>query len=395
MRFTKRLIGPALALLVMLPGATLAAGLMKATPDLDATIAKQMEEAAIAGLGAAILVDGRIVWAKGYGYADVAKRAPFTPDTIMNIGSITKTVTGVALMRLVQEGKLSLDADVNTYLPFKLVNPHQPGAVITLRQLATHTSGITDRWDVYKDTYHYGGEPEQTLGDFLKAYFLPGGKHYSEENFLDKRPGTHRDYSNIGAALAGYIVELKSGEPLSDYTRRNIFLPLGMSNTGWTLAGIDRSRHSQLYVSQNGMTIPIPLYGLTTYPDGALRTSVADLSRLFAALLNDGAYEGARILDEGTAREMRRFEYTEANKPDNVKLDEKNTGIFWQSKYNVTRMGHGGSDPGISTEMLASLSRDIGVVLFVNTSTSGEEARANAAIFAALWKQAEEMKATK
>src|SRR5205085_7400589 len=144
---------------------------------------------------------------KGYGYADVATRKPFTPDTVMNIGSISKTVTGVALMRAVQEGKLSLDADINRYLPFKVANPHHPGEPITLRQLATHTSGISDRWEVYKDTYFYGGEPDETLGDFLRAYFTPGGKHYATDNFLEAKPGTQREYSNIGAGLAGYIVE--------------------------------------------------------------------------------------------------------------------------------------------------------------------------------------------
>lgn len=393
MRFARLMIGAAFALLGPPVASAQGAGLMLPTPELDKTISAQMEAAALAGVGAAILVDGKIVWAKGYGYADVAKRRPFTPDTVINIGSITKTVTGVALMRLVQEGKLSLDADVNTYLPFKLVNPHRPEAVITLRQLATHTSGITDRWAVYNGSYHWGAEADETLDDFMKAYFVPGGKYYDKENFLDAKPGSHRDYSNIGASLAGYIVERVSGKSLPDYTRQAIFEPLDMDNSSWSLRSDGRSQYAQLYVSQYGMPVPIPSYGLTTYPDGGVRTSVADLSRLFAALLNDGEYEGVRILDEAMAKEMLRFEFTAASKPDNVELNEKNSGIFWQSKYNVTRMGHGGSDPGISTEMLSSLDRRIGVVLFTNTSASGEEGRAISNIFAAVWKQAEAMKA--
>ena len=359
---------------------------------LDALIAEQMAEAGIAGLGAAIVVDRKVVWMKGYGHADQARRIPFTPDTVMNVGSISKTVTGVALMHAVQEDRISLDADINDYLPFKVVNPHHPKAPITLRQLATHTSGITDRWAVYKDAYHYGDAPEP-LGEFLESYFVPGGAHFAAENFLAAKPGTHREYSNIGAALAGYIVELATREKLGDYARRTIFAPLGMRNTGWSLSEVDKSRHSMLYVAQNGMTIPIPLYELTTYPDGGLRTSVSDLSRLFVALLNDGVYEGVRILDARSVGEMLRFHYTEANKPENVSLDEKNSGIFWQTKFNVTRMGHGGSDPGLNTEMLSSLSRDVGVILFANTSTSGEEARSYVNIFQALWKHAEAMKA--
>ena len=83
-----------------------------------------MDEAGIVGLGAAIIVDKKVVWMKGYGFADKARAVPFTPDTVMNIGSISKTFTGVAMMRAVQEGKLSLDEDINSYLPFKVVNPH-------------------------------------------------------------------------------------------------------------------------------------------------------------------------------------------------------------------------------------------------------------------------------
>src|SRR6185436_9845830 len=97
---------------------------------------------------------------------------PFTPNTIMNVGSIAKPFTGVALMRAVQEGKLSLDEDINAYLPFRVVNPYYPMEKITLRHLATHTSGITDQWSVYKNTYHFGGNAPEPLAEFLKSYFM-------------------------------------------------------------------------------------------------------------------------------------------------------------------------------------------------------------------------------
>ena len=166
-----------------------------------------------------------------------------------------------------------------------------------------------------------------------------------------------------------------------------------MTNTGWFLSSIDRSKHSTLYVSQGGMTIPIPLYEQTNYPDGDVRTSVNDLSRFFAMLLGGGAYEGVRVLDAKTVEEMQRFHYTATNKPDNVELNEKNSGLFWQSKYNVTRVGHGGSDPGVMTDMLASLDGKIGVVVFSNTSLSGEDTKYYANIFKAVWEEAEKMRA--
>jgi CubicO group peptidase (beta-lactamase class C family) len=364
-----------------------------ATQTIDSFIVQRMDEAALAGLGAAIIVDKKVVWMKGYGFADKERAVPFTPDTIMNIGSISKTFTGVALMRAIQEGKLSLDEDLNTYLPFKVINPHQPNEKVTLRHLATHTSGITDRSSVYRDTYYYGGTPEP-LGEFLKSYFVPGGRYYSKDNFLNVKPGTHRDYSNIAAGLAGYIVEAAVGKKLNIYTKERIFTPLRMENTGWFLSEIDRAKHSKLYVAQKGLTIPIPFYEGTTYPDGGVRTSVSDLSKFFIALLNDGVYEGTRILDKRSVEEMLRLHYTEANKPVNISnIQEANSGIFWRTKFNGTRIGHGGSDPGVQTEMLSNHSKDIGVILFTNTSLSDEDVLAHHfAIFRELWKHAEALK---
>jgi CubicO group peptidase (beta-lactamase class C family) len=380
------------ALLVVAPARSAPAP-VAADADLDAFIDAQRHEAGIAGVGAAILVDHQVVWMRAYGEADRARHVPFTTHTVMNVGSIAKTVTGVALMRAVQAGKLDLDADIDAYLPFAVRNPAFPDAPITLRQLATHTSGITDRWEVYERAYHYGGDAPGTLAAFLRDYFAPGGADYSKDNFLAVAPGSHREYSNIGAALAGYIVERATGERLDAYTQREIFAPLGLRDTRWFLEGMDRERHSTLYVAQNGMTIPIPPYGLATYPDGGLRTSVADLSRLLAALLNGGELDGARILDARTVAEMQRFHYTAAAKPDNVDPAEKNSGIFWQTKFNGTAMGHGGNDPGVQAEMLASLDRRIGVVLLSNTSLSGEEAKAFPAIFRKLWERAEVLRA--
>jgi CubicO group peptidase (beta-lactamase class C family) len=365
-----------------------------ATTALDSSIEQRMSEVGMVGLGAAIIVNQKVVWIKGYGFADKEHAVPFTPNTIMNIGSISKTFTGVALMHAVQEGKLSLDEDINTYLPFRVANPFFPNDRITLRQLATHTSGIADRWSVYESTYHYGGDSPEPLGEFLKNYFVPNGKSYSKENFLNVRPGTHREYSNIGAGLAGYIVEIAAGEKLNVYTKRHIFAPLKMTNTGWFLAEVALANHAKLYVAQ-GMTIPIQLYGGTTYPDGGVRTSVADLSKLFIALLNEGEYEGVRILEKKSVQEMLRFQYTDANKPANVNLrneDSVNSGIFWATKLDVTRIGHNGSDPGVRTVMLSDLNKEVGVILFTNTSLCDHDMRTYSAILDDLWKHAVSLK---
>lgn len=382
--------GATLALTVATAAAHAQPPTLPTTAALDSLIAAQMTDAGIMGLGAAVIVNRQVVWMKGYGFTDWQRTRPFTTNTIMNIGSIAKPFMGVAMMRAVSEGKLSLDEDINHYLPFRVVNPHHPNERITLRQLATHSSSITDRWEVYRSVaYHYGGDSPERLGAFLEQYFAVGGKHYARDNFLDAKPGVRRDYSNIGAALAGYIVERAFGEPLNVYTRKHIFTPLQMTRTGWFLSEVDRSNHSTLFVSQNGQTIPIPLYGGVTYPDGGVRTSVADLSKFFVAMLNGGESQGERILNAGMTAEMQRFQFTDADRPENFPAKDGNSGLFWRTKFNGTRVGHGGNDPGVQTEMLADLALRDGVILFLNTSLSGADQRASNVIFDALWKYGE------
>jgi CubicO group peptidase (beta-lactamase class C family) len=368
-----------------------------AAPDeakLDGLIEERRREAGLVGLAAAILVDGEVVWTKGYGLADREAATPFTPDTVMNVGSISKTVIGVAAMRAVEAGKLRLDDDVNAHLPFPLRNPRHPEIPITLRQIATHTSSLADRELVYESSYHQGGDSPVPLGDFLRDYFAPDGKLYSLDNFVAAKPGAFREYSNIGAGLAAWVIERAMGAPFAELTRREIFRPLGMASTGWFLSEIDRARHAKLYdasAAGRGAAVEIPLYGLATYPDGGLRTSVADLSRFFAMLLGGGELGGARILERASVEEMTRFHYAPANRPENVVLAEKNSGIFWSTKMDVTFVGHGGTDPGVQAEMLAEPSRRVAVILLTNTTAASGGSRSFYDIFRALVQRGREV----
>jgi len=336
---------------------------------IDSFILQNMEENKIVGLGAAIIVNKELIWTKGYGYADKKNKIPFTSNTVMSIGSISKTFTGAALMKAIEEGLVSLDEDINNYLPFKVVNPYFPNEKITLRHLATHTSSLIDDYDVYDKTYYYGNKKPEGLGDFLKNYFTPKGKHYSIKNFLDMKPGTYRDYSNIATGLAGYIIEIQTGEHLSEYGKKKIFEPLKMDVTGWALSDINLDNHSIQYDRVADSIKIVPLYSLTTYPDGGVRTSVTDLSKFFVALLNEGQYNETRILKKETAKEMLRFQFTASNKPENINLKEpnKNSGIFWATKRDVTIMGHGGSDFGVNTDMFCDLSKEVGIIILCNT----------------------------
>jgi len=363
---------------------------------IDSLIEKKMDQTGIVGIGAAIIIDKKLAWTKGYGFADRENKIPFSPTTIMNIASISKTFTGFCIMKAVEEGQVDLDEDINHYLPFKIINPNFPDEKITLRHLATHTSGLADRYPFYTDsTYFYNGQRPEPLGDFLKNYFVKGGKHYDKNNFLNSRPGTNRDYSNIGAGLAGYIIELRTGKKLDEYSKKYIFKPLKMKNSGWNLSEINLKKHSKAYQKEDGKIKSIPLYEGITYPDGGVRTSVDELSRFFITLLDDGKYNNTRLLKKELAKEMVRFQFTESNKPENVKPDKLNSGIFWATKMGGKRIGHNGSDAGVRTFMLSDLNKEIAVIVFFNTSLSEADENKFFEVYEDLYNYASELKIKK
>lgn len=373
-------------------GISTLASTLWAQGELEKSIQDRMDAAGLMGFGGSVIVDGKVVWQKGFGFADWRRQTPFTPDTMAAVASVSKPMIGVAMMQGVEEGKLNLDQDINQLLPFKVVNPRHPSEKITLRHLATHTSGITDRWEAYRKAYWFDGDPKQPLGDYLKNYLVPGGREYAEGNFLDAKPGEQRDYSNIGASLAGYIVERALGKSLDQLTKERIFQPLQMKRSGWFFRDINPRHLSQQFASQNGHIVPLRAFGSVTYPDGGLKTSVSDLTKFFTTMLNDGESDGVRILRAASAREMQRFQFTEGSRPKNFPADQGNSGLFWRTKMNGRRVGHGGNDPGVAVEMMANLDRSIGIVFICNTSVGGDENRVFGDLIDLLWKHGEAVK---
>lgn len=374
-----------MAIAGLVPAATPSPARSPTTPAaIDALVAEQMEQAGLMGVAGMVFVDGRLVWSRGYGHRDFLRTQPFTTSTTMSVASITKSFTGTAMLQLVAGGKLDLDADVSRYLPFRVRNPRFPDSPITLRMIATHTSGITDRWEIYRTTYRFDEVAPESLTDFITDYFAVDGRHYSVENYTNFAPGTEREYSNMGAGLVGFIIERITGERLDAYTRRHILAPLGMRSSGWSLRELSTADLSAQFVTQDGVAIPIQRYESTNYPDGGLRTSVGDLSRFFLALLNHGAHDGTRILPAREADEMTRFQFTGPEFPKGYGPGEGNSGLFWRTRHNGEYMGHGGSDPGVQSLMLSTLDRRVAVVLLSNTSGGSPQFQAFDAIFRAL-----------
>tara|TARA_Y100000590_G_scaffold33140_1_gene36326 strand:- start:2340 stop:3473 length:1134 start_codon:yes stop_codon:yes gene_type:complete len=322
---------------------------------------ESISKANIAGMGIAILTKDSAIFKKGYGYSNVKTKDLFTPNTVMNIASISKTFIGVSIMYLVEKEKVKLDDDINKFLPFKVSNPFFPDSIITLRHLMSHTSGIIDNNKIYPKYYNYGDDSPISLEIFLKDYLTPNGRLFNKNNFTKKNSGLEFNYSNIGAGLAGLIVEKISDKPFNIFTNEIIFKPLNMNNTCWFLSEMDRFNHSRLYKSQffNLFQKEIDLYGLCTYPDGGLRTSINDLSKYLLYIANNGKNEEEKILFEETIHTMLTVDYV------------KHYTKFWEI-LGSDGFGHGGGDPGVRTGMYYNYKKNIGIIFFINTHPHGE-----------------------
>ena len=336
-------------------------------------IEDQLAEQHIPGLAVAVVVDGDVVWAKGFGYADLGTKQPVTPDTLFVMASVSKTMVAAALMHAVEHGHLSLDADINVILPFPIHNPHFPDAVITARHLATHSSGIVDNDKFYGGpaSYHYGGDNPISLGAFLAAYLTPGGEFYdAKENFSNSAPGSKWQYSNVGAGLAGYVVESATGMPFDAYCRKYIFDPLGMVNTGWHQRDVDMSRHAIPYAYLDGQFVPYRHYGLATWPDGGLRTTVLDFGRFVGMIMEGGSLHGVRIMKPSTIQAMLEPQRVTVVR-EGVPAGSVTQAIFWikgsGANGEPARYRHTGGDPGASTLVAFDLERHVGVVCFADT----------------------------
>jgi CubicO group peptidase (beta-lactamase class C family) len=250
--------------------------------ELDQRLAETFKSLGVPGASVAIIENGEVALAKGYGVSDVANGTPVTPDTIFRAGSISKSLVGISVMMLVEQGKLDLDAklaDLAPEIPF--TNQWESTDPVRLVHLMEHTTGFDD---IRFSQYLFDGA-HVPLKHATELY----GPYVSRW-----KPGTYVAYSNAPPVIAGYIVEKVSGESWADFTRRHIFEPLGMSSATWERTPEIEGRLSKSY-TLDGKTEQ-PYVDIPGKPAGALNATPTDLAKLALMMIGRGTYEGQTLL---------------------------------------------------------------------------------------------------
>ena len=330
--------------------------------ELDKFILEGMKEAKVPGLAALTLKEGKIFWAGYYGWANIEEKRPVTQDTLFQLASISKTVTACMIMQQVEQGKLNLDADINTYLPFKARNPKHADQPITLRHLLCHTSSIRDNWKVLEDQWVKNGDFKLPLAQSLPAYLVEEGKFFSaKKSFYNWAAGTNNQYCNVAVALAAHVAEAKLKTPFETLCTQGIFKPLKMEGAGFLLTSVDPRKVAMPYGyrKKNGSFKALEHHGYIDYPAGTLRASAPHLARFLMMFMGNGRLGEVRVLKEGTVEAMKKIQYP--------KLDKKQ-GISWYyTRVGGKQMvGHDGGDPGVVTQMFCQPEEGTGIIVLMN-----------------------------
>ncbi len=311
-------------------------------------IKKQMKENNIVGLSVALVDDQKIVWQKGFGYADRKNGVKATADTRYWAGSITKLFTGMGVMKLVEEGKMDIDKPLKTYLPeFSIKSRFGSSDAITPRTIMTHHSGLP--------------------GDWLDGMYSSNPTNYTEHVQLIKNeyvaypPNKIMSYSNLGVTLLGHALEKTAGVSYTSYIENKLFKPLEMKHSDFKM---DMSNASKSYMDNEETTE----YPIGEIPAGALGTTVGDLSHLAMMVNANGRFNNKRVLKATTLQKM--FEVQNKD----IELDMGNKiGLSWfiddetLGKENIVYGHGGGTTAHISMFSVAPKSK-LAVVVLTNSA---------------------------
>lgn len=313
---------------------------------LDELIKEQVVDKRLPALSIALVDDQKIVWSKGYGFQDAAKKIPATPDTVYRVGSVSKLFTDVAIMQLVEQGKLDLDAPVKSYYAGfapKLQPEHKP---ITLRMLMAHRSGLMREPPVG----NYFDPDEPTL---MKSIYSINGID------VVYRPGDKLKYSNAAIGLVGYVLQKRVHEKFEPYVQRTVLDALGMTKSSFEPTPAVKEKLADAVMwSYHGREFPAPTFELGTAPAGCMYSSVNELAKFASCLFAGGKAGDKQILKPETIKEM----FT----PQFAGKDEKTgfgLGFFVSELDGKRKVGHGGAIYGFATDWAALPDEKLGVIV--------------------------------
>jgi CubicO group peptidase (beta-lactamase class C family) len=335
---------------------------------LDAFVESERQRHHRVGVSVAVVKNDALLWARGYGLADVEAGRPATADTIYLVSSMSKAVMAVAVMQAVEQLADArhvaiadvLDADVDDLVGLRVRNPSYPNAKITLRMILSHVSSIQNDYDRVPHDYPvtapaYDTSAVPALRPLFASYLTPGAPFFSPSNFLSAAPATSYVYSSVAAAAAGLVVEALG--PFDPWCRTHIFEPLHMQDTAWRLSELTGLRSFARTLAMpyqwNTDAVPEPkneladgtgLWENTFYPAASLRSTVVDFARLARALMADGQYQDAdggvaRLLRPETLREMHRAQFPALEATQGLVL-------YATTRDGLTLWGHEGANDG-------------------------------------------------
>lgn len=318
---------------------------------LEGVLPLQLAREDIAGATVAVVKDGKLLFARGYGHADVAKKRPVSAETtLFRPGSVSKLFTWTAVMQQVEQGKLNLDRDVNDYIDFKI--PPMDGKPITLRNIMTHTPGFEE---TIQELFVRDEKSLSPLDVYLKAH-LPA-RIYA--------PGTTPAYCNYATALAGYMVQRVSGEPFFDYVDNHILKPLGMNYATFRQPLPDNLKP---FMSKGYEVASQPakeFEWVEAAPAGSSSASATDMARFMIAHLQDGELDGVRILRPETAKLMHSSQFTSVPGMNAMAL-----GFYEETRNGHRIIGHAGDTEYFHSDL--HLVPDAGVGFFISYNSAGK-----------------------
>ncbi len=326
---------------------------------LEGMMPSQLQREDIAGATIAVVKDGKLIFAKGYGFSDVEKRTPVTADsTLFRPGSISKLFTWTSVMQMAEQGKLDLDKDVNEYLDFKI--PPAYGKPITLKNIMTHSAGFEE---LGRDLFVADAEHMYSLERFLK-------QHVPDRIFP---PGVVPAYSNYATALAGYIVQRVSGKSFDQYVQDNIFTPLEMQRTTFVQPLPENIKPLMSNGYKKASDKAQPFEFVEAYPAGSVSTTAKDMSNFMIAHLQNGKFGDKQILKPETAKQMHSRLYGADDR-----LNAMCYGFYEESRNGKRIIGHGGDTVFFHSDLHLILDENVGFFVSYNSAGAGEtSARTN------------------